>query len=95
MKRNQPVQVAGYGIDKMRIGQRLKELRYQHGFTVEQLAEALCVSANAVYKWESGRTVPTVDNFYLLSCVYHTSIDLLILGNCPATPIEPQLSQAA
>lgn len=95
MDRNQPVQVAGYGIDKMRIGQRLRELRYQHGFTVEQLAEALCISANAVYKWESGRTVPTVDNFYLLSYVYHTSIDQLILGNCPVNPIKPQTLQTA
>ena len=94
MEQNQPIQVAGYGIDKMRIGQRLKELRYQHCFTVEQLAEALCVSANAVYKWESGRSVPTVDNFYLLSFVYHTSIDQLILGDCPVDPIKLQIFQA-
>lgn len=95
MKRERPTQVAGYGIDTKRIGHRLKELRYQRSFTVEQVAEALCVSENAVYKWEAGMTVPTVDNFYLLSCVYQTSLDQLILGNCPFDVSKGSPSQAA
>ena len=95
MERKHPVQVAGYGIDTERIGQHLKKLRYRHGFTVEQVSEALCVSENAVYKWEAGMTVPTVDNFYLLSCVYRTSLDQLILGNCPFDMSKGAPSQAA
>ena len=95
MERKHPAQVAGYGIAQKRIGQHLKELRYRHGFTVEQVSEALCVSENAVYKWEAGMTVPTVDNFYLLSCVYRTSLDQLILGNCPFDASKREASQAA
>lgn len=83
MEQKQPLPVGTYRIEPKRIGQRLKELRNRQGFTAKQVAQALCVSANAVYKWEAGITVPSVDNFYLLSCVYETDLDHLILGDCP------------
>lgn len=37
----------------MTLGQKLKEARREVGFTQEQLAEKLCVSRQAVTKWES------------------------------------------
>ncbi|MBE6548670.1 MAG: helix-turn-helix transcriptional regulator, partial [Ruminococcaceae bacterium] len=38
----------------MTIGERIKALRKQNGMTQENLAEYLCVSYQAVSKWECG-----------------------------------------
>lgn len=38
----------------MAFAQRLQEVRRRNGLTQEQFAERLCVSRQAVSKWESG-----------------------------------------
>ena len=37
----------------MNIGQKIKQLRFQHSLTQDQLAERLGISAQAVSKWEN------------------------------------------
>lgn len=38
----------------MSIGQKIKELRIKSSLTQEKLAEMLCISFQAVSKWETG-----------------------------------------
>lgn len=38
----------------MKLGQKIKALRQARGTTQEQLAEAICISPQAVSKWENG-----------------------------------------
>ena len=46
----------------MKFNENLKYLRKQAGLTQEQLAEKLSVSRQAITKWESGESLPAVEN---------------------------------
>lgn len=63
---------------KIRIAENIKTLRKQHSFTQEQLAEALGVTVGAVYKWESGQSVPEVKLIMELSDLFEISVDTLL-----------------
>ena len=63
---------------KIRIAENIKELRKQHSFTQEQLAEALGVTVGAVYKWESGQSVPEVKLIMELADLFEISVDALL-----------------
>lgn len=53
----------------MAFAQRLQEVRRRSGLTQEQFAERLCVSRQAVSKWESGRGYPEIEKIlYICSC---------------------------
>ena len=62
------------------IANRLAELRKQHGYSQEELAEKLGVSRQAISKWECGESSPDTDNLIALAKVYGMSLDEL-LGN--------------
>ncbi len=63
---------------KMKIAQNIRALRKQHSFTQEQLSEVLGVTASAVYKWESGQTVPEVKMLMELADLFEISVDTLL-----------------
>lgn len=44
----------------------------------EQLAEKLCVSRQAITKWESGRGMPDTENLQSISKLFGVSIDYLL-----------------
>lgn len=56
----------------------LKELRKAHKYTQEEVAEKLGVSRQAVAKWESGETVPDINNCLALARLYNVSLDDLV-----------------
>lgn len=56
----------------------LKLYRKQSGMTQEQVAEKLGVSRQAVAKWESGESLPDIENIIALSDLYGTSVDFLV-----------------
>lgn len=62
----------------MLLGEKLAMLRRQNNYTQEQLAELLCVSRQAVSKWESGLAYPETEKLIRLSELYDCSIDYLI-----------------
>ena len=63
-----------------KVGKRIKKLRKDHNLTVEQFAEILCVSENAVYKWQRGDSAPDIMNFGFMSARFDVSLDYLIMG---------------
>lgn len=46
----------------MTLADKLKEARKNAGLSQVELAEKLCVSKQAITKWESGKGIPDVDN---------------------------------
>lgn len=56
----------------------LKKLRKSARLTQEQVAEKLNVSRQSVAKWESGESLPDIDNCILLSKLYNVTIDDLV-----------------
>ena len=46
---------------EIRLGESIRRLRKEAGFTQEQLAEAMGVSVSAVHKWESDKATPELE----------------------------------
>mgnify|MGYP001081476259 CR=1 FL=1 len=57
---------------------RLYELRKQHGYSQDELAEMLNVSRQAVSKWERSESSPDTDNLIALARLYGVSLDELL-----------------
>lgn len=62
----------------MTIGERIKLLRKQKGMTQEKLAEQLCVSYQAVSKWECGLSCPDLSLIAPLTRLFGVSADELL-----------------
>lgn len=58
----------------------LINLRKAHGYTQENLAEMLCVSRQAVARWEAGETAPDVYILQKLCEIFGVSADSLLNG---------------
>lgn len=68
---------------------RLVQLRKQHGYSQEALAERLGISRQAVSKWERAESSPDTDNLILLAQLYGISLDEL-LRPAEAPPFWPE-----
>lgn len=65
-------------METLRLGQRIRALRKEHGMTQELLAQALGVTAGAVYKWEAGLSAPDLRLLVALADFFDTSVDALL-----------------
>ena len=63
---------------KIKLSENIRTLRKEHDMTQEQLAEVLNVTAGAVYKWESGQSVPELGTIVELADLFDTSVDVLL-----------------
>ena len=61
----------------MTIGERIKMLRKQNRMTQENLAEYLCVSYQAVSKWECGTSYPDMEMIPVIAGYFEVSMDIL------------------
>jgi len=61
----------------MTIGEKIKELRKKNDLTQEKLADYLCVSYQAVSKWETGISSPDLSLIVPLTRLLHVSADEL------------------
>jgi len=69
-------------LDAKATGARIKELRKAHHLKVEEVAHFMGFeSEQAVYKWQRGDSLPTVDNLYALSRLFQTSVDDILRGS--------------
>lgn len=84
-------------LDAKATGARIKELRKAHHLKVEEVARFMGFeSEQAVYKWQRGDSLPTVDNLYALSRLFGTSVDDILRGSreedeSPLLPFYRQL----
>ena len=62
----------------MTLGQRIQELRKQHGLSQEGLGEKLGVSRQAVSRWEMDGAVPEVDKLVAMSRVLEVTLNDLL-----------------
>ena len=62
-------------------GARIKELRKERHLTVAEVAHFMGFeSEQAVYKWQRGDSLPTIDNLYALSILFGTTVDDILRG---------------
>lgn len=65
-------------MEKLQIGDMIRELRRNKGFTQEELAETLGVSTPAICKWESGQSNPDINMLPVIARFFQVSIDFLL-----------------
>ncbi len=63
----------------MNFAEKLYTLRTNAGYSQEVLAEKLCVSRQAVSKWELGTTLPETEKIIAISNLFGVSIDSLLI----------------
>ena len=73
---------------------RLAELRRAHNLSQEELAEKLCVSRQAVSKWERAESSPDTDNLIALAKLYGISLDELLGLQLPEPTCRNEASGA-
>lgn len=64
--------------EQQNLAYNLATLRQQHRLTLEQVAERIGVTRQAVAKWESGESVPDLFNCDALAALYDVSLDNLL-----------------
>ncbi len=79
----------------MDIGISIQNHRKRLGLSQEELGQQLCVSRQTVSQWETGQTVPSVDNLLRLKEIFGISLDALCDpdAGAEATPVEAPLQE--
>ena len=67
-------------LDTVATGYRIKELMDAKHVSTKHISEQLCVSFQAVYRWQKGETLPTINNMFVLAQLLNTSIDNMLVG---------------
>ena len=62
----------------MSLGNSLFQARKKRGLSQEEVAEKLGVSRQTVSKWETGETLPDIQQSKRLALLYHLTLDELI-----------------
>lgn len=69
-------------IDMAATGRNIMRLREAAGLTVRDLQDIFgFTTPQAIYKWQHGTAMPTIDNLVVLSAVLEVSIDEIIVVN--------------
>ena len=67
-------------IDLAATGRNIEALRREAGLSVRALQEAFGFSSpQAIYKWQRGQALPTLDNMTVLSRLLHRSIEEILV----------------
>ena len=81
---------------ELTLSQNIRKLRKDRKMTQEQLAEVLSVTAGAVYKWESGLSVPELPLIVQMADFFDVSVDVLLghrMKDNSADAIEKRLME--
>jgi len=72
-------------IDMIKMGQHITELRIRAGLSVRQLQDVFGFSTpQALYKWQHGTALPTIDNLVVLAAVLGVKVDdILVMTDTP------------
>lgn len=69
-------------IDLVRTGKNITKLMKENNIKVSDLQEAFGFEyPQAIYKWRRGECLPTLDNLIILSTIFKTPIDKIIIKN--------------
>ena len=67
-------------IQQKETGRQIKRLLSEHGYTVKDVQTVMGFENPQAVKWISGKSLPSLDNFIILSRLLHTSIeDILVI----------------
>lgn len=69
-------------IDMVKTGQNIMNLRVAAGLSVKDLQDIFgFATPQAIYKWQNGTALPTIDNLVVLASVFHVHMeDILVVA---------------
>lgn len=69
-------------IDMVKTGENIMQLRIQNGFSVKDLQDVFgFATPQAIYKWQHGTAMPTIDNLVVLAALFQVHIDDILVMN--------------
>ena len=72
-------------IDMVRTGQNIATLRKQAGLSVRDLQDVFgFATPQAIYKWQQGVALPTIDNLVVLAAVLQVRMDDILVTDTAA-----------
>ena len=72
-------------IDMVRTGQNIGRLRKQAGLSVKDLQDIFgFATPQAIYKWQQGAALPTIDNLVVLAAVLQVRLDDILVTDTAA-----------
>ena len=67
-------------IDMAATGNNIVRLRYQAGLSVHDLQQVFgFATPQAIYKWQRGTAMPTLDNLIILASVFGVTLDEIVI----------------
>jgi transcriptional regulator with XRE-family HTH domain len=67
-------------IDMTATGMNITRLRKNAGMTVRDLQAVFgFATPQAIYKWQRGETMPTLDNMIVLAAVFNVTVDEILV----------------
>lgn len=67
-------------INMVRTGQNIMKLRDVNGMSVKDLQDIFgFTTPQAIYKWQHGTALPSVDNLVVLAAIFHVHIDDILV----------------
>ncbi len=83
-------------IDLTATGNRIKELMVENKVSVSDLQKACGFERpQAIYKWLSGKSLPSMDNMVIIRIILHTTIDDILVINTDEYDNEDNLAMTA
>ena len=71
-------------VDLIKTGENIAKLRKAAGLSVKDLQEVFGFGTpQAIYKWQQGAALPTVDNLVVLSVIFGKTIDEILVFKKP------------
>ena len=76
-------------INTVATGKNIMRLREKAGLSVKNLAEIFgFATPQAVYKWQHGTAMPTIDNLVVLAAVFGVTMDEIVVIDSDAKQIS-------
>lgn len=70
-------------IDMGKTGENITRLRLAAGLSVKELQDIFgFATPQAIYKWQHGTALPTIDNLVVLACVFQVHMDDILVVDC-------------
>jgi transcriptional regulator with XRE-family HTH domain len=72
----------------MALGERIKQLRKDAGWSQAELGEKVGTDAGRISRYEAGRITPSAEALVRIAEVFNVSLDHLLIDNIPRRPLH-------
>lgn len=75
------LKAGGRSLDIVQTGKQIEYYMKKSGYSVRELQTALNLSCpQPIYKWIRGKYLPSIDHLYVMSRLFHTHMEELIVA---------------